>query len=76
MTQRRDRRGRRIGFNWWREMNCTLLLDADLAWQADREAVAIGYATEMAEYAAVHTRPTLKAFLIGNRGMMQNPDAA
>jgi hypothetical protein len=71
VVERRDKRGRRIGYNWWREYNCAILLDASLTWERQCEEVAIGYPTEIAEYAAEHPRPTLKAFLIANRGMNQ-----
>lgn len=77
MIERRDRRGRRIGRNWWREWNVDSLRAADHAWWMDREAVAIGYETEQAEYATEHPRPTLKAFLIGNAGQRrEEADAA
>lgn len=66
---RRDKRGRRIGRNWWREFIVSHWFAADSAWQLDREATAIGYATEEAEYAAEHPRPTLKAFMVENAGM-------
>lgn len=73
---RRDRRGRRIGYNWWREYNCSILLDAELTWARQAEASTHGYTTEMMEYAAEHPRPTLKAFLIANKGMSTEPDEA
>lgn len=69
MTARRDKRGRRIGYNWWREYNNSLLLDATLTWDRQCEAVAIGYATEIREYAEQNPRPNLKDFLIRNKGM-------
>lgn len=74
---------RRVGRNWWREYNCDLLRDADAAWQGLRESgQAIG-TTDVAgadftvgfnqlsddEFRSIHPRPTLKAFLIGNKGM-------
>lgn len=37
---------------------------ANDAWEAEREAVAIGYATEMAEFAALKPRPRLKDFMV------------
>lgn len=64
MSERRDRRGRRIGRNWWREYVTDLWRMADHAWWLDREAVALGYAAEMAEYEASHPRPTLKGFML------------
>lgn len=73
---RRDKRGRRIGRNWWREMNCSILLDATLTWEHQREAACYGYATEMAEFAELHPRPTLKAFLLANKGMNTRPEEA
>lgn len=66
---RRDRLGRRIGYNWWREFIVSHWFAADQAWQLAREAEAIGYATEEAEYAQEHPRPTLKAFMVQNAGM-------
>lgn len=73
MTDRRDTRGRRIGYNWWREYNCSLLLDATLVWERECEEVALGYPTETAEFAESHPRPTLKAFLLANKGMNAEP---
>lgn len=70
---RRDKRGRKIGRNWWREHNCSILLDATLAWELACESVALGYATETTEYAEQYPRPTLKAFLIHNKGMADPP---
>lgn len=67
--QRTDRLGRKVGHNWWREYNCELLLDATLAWERQCENEALGYPTEIAEYAEQHPRPTLKAFLIANAGI-------
>lgn len=71
---RLDRRGRRIGYNWWREYNCSLLLDATLTWEAQAEAESLGYDTELAEYAEAHPRPNLKAFLKHNKGMNTEPE--
>lgn len=66
---RRDRRGRRIGRNWWREYNCSLLLDATLTWESQCEEATSLYETEVAEYAAANPRPNLKDFLLRNAGM-------
>lgn len=41
---------------------------ATLAWEADREAVAVGYGTEMREYEAAHPRPCFRDFLVGMAG--------
>lgn len=67
--ERRDRRGRRIGHNWWRTYICDLLLDATLVWERKAEDASLGYEVELAEYAAEHPRPTLKEFLIQMKGM-------
>lgn len=69
MAERRDSRGRRIGYNWWRTYNSDLLLDAALAWERQAEDATSGYSTELREYAAQHPRPTLKEFLLRNKGM-------
>lgn len=73
MAERRDSRGRRIGYNWWRSLNCDLLLDATLAWERGAEGATSGYDTELREYAAKHPRPTLKEFLIRNKGLGSEP---
>lgn len=71
---RRDKRGRRIGRNWWREYNCEMLLDATLVWERQCEEAAIGYPTETAEYEQENPRPNLKAFLLANKGMNTEPE--
>lgn len=71
---RRDKRGRRIGYNWWREYNVNMLFEATQVWERECERVALGYDTETAEYAAEHPLPTLKEFLLGNKGMHREPD--
>lgn len=80
---RRDKRGRRIGYNWWRDHNVSLLNEAETAWQHLRESgQAIG-TTAVAgadftvgfnqlsedEYRSIRPRPTLKEFLLANAGM-------
>lgn len=37
---------------------------AEHAWELDAEAESLGYATEHAEYAAEHPRPTLKGLMV------------
>lgn len=71
---RRDKRGRIIGYNWWREYNCDLLHCAAEAWERECESVAIGYDTEMAEFAEENPRPNLKQFLVANKGMGLNTE--
>lgn len=51
------------GRHWWREMVTDAWRAADHAWQLQREAVAIGYATEEREFAERHPRPTLGGFM-------------
>lgn len=51
------------GRHWWREMVTDAWRCADHAWQLQREAVAIGYATEEREFADHHPRPTLAGFM-------------
>lgn len=68
MAERRDRLGRRIGRNWWREYNCDLLGWAREAWDRQAEAATGGYATELDQYKVEHPMPTLKEFLISNKG--------
>lgn len=61
---RLDKRGRRIGYNWWREHVVSLWSGMDELWRAQREETAMGYKTEMMEFARDHPRPTLKKVLI------------
>ena len=82
-VDRRDSLGRRIGYNWWREYIMQALDSAESEWQARREsgdpihsgAVAGAtydtayYQLSDREYSMIHPRPTLKEFLINNRGM-------
>lgn len=53
-----------IGGHWWREMVTEAWRSADQAWWLEREAVAVGYATEMAEFAQVKPRPKLRDFMV------------
>lgn len=48
----------------WRETICEAFYCADHAWWLLREEVALGYKTEMAEFAERHPRPQLKWFMI------------
>lgn len=87
--ERLDARGRKIGYNWWREMNYELWFAADAAWLALRESNypawgAAGAANSGAamyqlsdeEFRRLHPRPTLKEFLIGNAGMGREREAS
>jgi hypothetical protein len=63
-----DKRGRRIGRNWWREYIVDLWFCADQAWWRECEQVAVGYETETQEFTLTHPRPTLKIFMMGMAG--------
>lgn len=71
---RRDKLGRRIGRNWWREFIMEHLRAADHAWWLTAEQEANGWATELAEFKATHPRPQLKVFLVGLAGSRQPCD--
>lgn len=62
--EKRDKRGRRIGYNWWRSYIVDSWFFADHAWKLAREAETMGYATENKQYEEDHPRPTLKTFMI------------
>lgn len=66
---RRDRFGRRIGYNWWRDYNCSILLDATLVWERQCEEATSLYHAEVEDYRREFPVPNLKQFLIANRGM-------
>lgn len=61
---RRDKLGRRIGRNPWRDHITEHWRCADHAWFLAAEAEAIGYQTELAEYRARHPRPGLGDFMV------------
>lgn len=52
----------------WRETVTETFYLADEAWQAEAETVAIGYATELREFAELHPRPTLKEAMLALAG--------
>lgn len=52
------------GRHWWREFVTDAWRSADHAWWLARESVAVGYPTEMSEYAAEHPRPRLRDFMV------------
>lgn len=62
---RRDSLGRRIGRNPWREYVMDAYGPARAAWELEREATCIGYATEERGYGP---GPTLKAYLLQLKG--------
>jgi hypothetical protein len=85
VPERRDKRGRRIGRNWWREYINDLLLCEEIAWQARRESGMAIHTDQIAgadydtgyyqltegDYRSLHPRPTLKALLVGHAGTSQ-----
>ena len=66
---RRDRLGRRIGRNWWREYNTAIVRDANDAIDAIK---GTNHQMEPDEFRSVHPYVTLKATLIHNAGMHQS----
>lgn len=86
---RRDSLGRKIGRNWWREYNVDCWSSAHAAWAERRESSAPAYMAAGAshsgaacyqlsdrEYADLYPQPTLKDFLLGNKGMDAEPEEA
>jgi hypothetical protein len=86
-TTRRDSLGRRIGYNWWREFNMDCWSSAHAAWEMRRESNAPAYMAaggahsgaachqlSDGEYRTLYPEPTLKEFLIGNKGMNDEPE--
>lgn len=73
---RRDKRGRRIGENWWREFIMGVYNAAWLAVDEARENYDrdTGQMEEDADFYAVHPQPRLKDFLIGYAGMSREPE--
>jgi hypothetical protein len=65
MMTRRDKRGRRIGRNWFRELAMETWRAAYDAWCVELEAASNGWATEAREFREAHPCPTYKATLIG-----------
>lgn len=53
--------------SWWHEDLVESYRTARAAWEAQEEAVALGYGTERAEFAAATTPPTFRAWLAGYR---------
>jgi hypothetical protein len=59
-----QRRAEPVGRHWWRELVTEAWSAALHAWWLEREAAAIGYATEQAEFEAQHPRPRLRDFMV------------
>ena len=60
---KRDKRGRRIGRNWWREYVTDAWLSARHAWEAAREEACNGWATEISEWTLDNPAPRLGDFM-------------
>ncbi len=54
----------RVGRHWWREFVTDAWRSADYAWWLERESTAIGYPTEMREFAEQRPRPRLRDFMV------------
>lgn len=67
-SDRRDKLGRRIGYNWWREFIWGEWRCAYDAWHLAMENEAIGYETERREYRHNNPSPKFKDFLIEHAG--------
>lgn len=61
---RRDRLGRRIGRNRWRDYITDHWRCADHAWWLEAEAASNGWKTELAEFRASKPRPNLGDFMV------------
>lgn len=68
-----DKRGRRIGWNWWREYNVGLVHEHNDNVEKHRED---NHQMEPEEFAAANPLLTLKECLIANAGMQREPDEA
>lgn len=61
--------------HWWRDMCHDAYMAAAHAWELQAEAVALGYATELREFAEAHPRPRYKDFLVHlSSGRMAPPE--
>lgn len=71
MSSRRDKLGRRIGYNWWREYNVRQMHDYNLAVEA---LDGKNHQMEPDEFRLAHPLVTFKQCLVGNAGMHQPPE--
>lgn len=60
----RPRRAAPTGRHWWRELVTDAYSCAREAWEQERELIALGYATEEAEYARDRPAPRLRDFMV------------
>lgn len=65
---RRDKIGRRIGYNWWREFIWTEWRCAYDAWYTAMHEETLLYETEAREYRQNNPSPKFKDFLIAHKG--------
>lgn len=61
---RRDKLGRRIGANAWRDWITDCWRSADHAWWLQMEDATSLYETEVREWRAQHPRPNLRDFMV------------
>lgn len=61
---RRDRLGRRIGHNPWRDYITDCWRSADHAWWCRMETETSLYAAEVGEWRTEHPRPNLRDFML------------
>lgn len=74
---RRDRLGRRIGRNPWRDWITDCWRSADHAWWLEMEQETSLYDTEVREWRAEHPRPNLRDFMLAcSSGWRENVGAA
>jgi hypothetical protein len=68
---RRDKIGRRVGFNWWRDHNLQVMRDYNFAVDS---LEGENHQMEPEEFKQAHPKLTFKQCLVGNAGMSQDPD--
>lgn len=66
--ERRDKLGRRIGYNWWREFIWTEWRCAYDAWYMGMHEASLLYESEAREYRHNNPSPKFKDFLIEHAG--------
>lgn len=63
-----DRRGRRIGHNWWREYNMAIFRETETA-RFERRETSLCYNLTDEEFVSQYPCLPLKQILIQNRGL-------
>lgn len=70
-----DSRGRKVGYNWWREYVFDLWWGANEHWKNEMLDACHGHATEEKEFRENWPQPTFKQYLVMNAKMTAEPDA-